>query len=227
MKKLYINLLLVSSAIFFQLSAMEEKKPIAPESKKNAESTETQKLLSILGVNKPKELKFYAALPVLKQYSAEEINTLAIPEELKRYLLDISQQISVALLNKVIAGDVQAVKTLLTFGANPNAQRVGIGTRALIYAAWNSRSKPHKEIARMLIEKGADVNVEDWDGNTPLILASKADAIDIIELLLEHGADPNHQDKKDLSALAWAKNRRNQDAVNLLEKYGAKDSAQE
>jgi ankyrin repeat protein len=54
----------------------------------------------------------------------------------------------------------------------------------------------HVEIARTLINKGADVNVKsdcetgDWTA-TALVTASLSGNVELVELLLTHGADPN------------------------------------
>jgi len=54
----------------------------------------------------------------------------------------------------------------------------------------------HVEIAKTLINKGADVNVKsdcetgDWTA-TALVVASMSGNVELVELLLAHGADPN------------------------------------
>ena len=56
----------------------------------------------------------------------------------------------------------------------------------------------HLQIARTLIDKGADVNVKsdcetgDWTA-TPLVIASMGGNVELVELLLAHGADPNKE----------------------------------
>jgi ankyrin repeat protein len=47
----------------------------------------------------------------------------------------------------------------------------------------------HPDIARMLIERGADVSAQDKDGRTPMYLASQAGELTIIRILVVHGAD--------------------------------------
>ena len=48
-------------------------------------------------------------------------------------------------------------------------------------AAWNG----HKEVAELLIAKGADVNAKDWRGRTPLDFAKRQP--EIADLLRKHG----------------------------------------
>ena len=54
------------------------------------------------------------------------------------------------------------------------------------------------EVARMLLERRADVNARTQDGRSPLHIASYSflirDKLDIMQLLLEHGADANALD---------------------------------
>jgi ankyrin repeat protein len=53
----------------------------------------------------------------------------------------------------------------------------------LHYAAFNG----HKEIAELLIAKGADLNAKNNYGNTPLDLAINLDRTGTTDLLRKHG----------------------------------------
>ena len=64
-----------------------------------------------------------------------------------------------------------------------NAKNV-VGQTTLIIAAWIG----HKEIAELLIENGADLNVKDESlGNTPLDWAIRRKRTEIADLLRKHG----------------------------------------
>jgi ankyrin repeat protein len=52
-----------------------------------------------------------------------------------------------------------------------------------------------EQVARMAIERGADVSAQDKDGQTPLHLASRMGQLDIARMLIERGADVSAQDK--------------------------------
>jgi hypothetical protein len=63
------------------------------------------------------------------------------------------------------------------------------------------------EAVRLLVDRGADVNAVDRDGNPPLHLAVKVrgtGAVPFLQLLLDHGADPGLADGEGKTALALA-----------------------
>jgi ankyrin repeat protein len=56
------------------------------------------------------------------------------------------------------------------------------------------------DVARLLIERGANVNAKDHDGWTPLMKAAQAGHTEMVELLLEHGADMSVADENGRTA---------------------------
>ncbi len=76
--------------------------------------------------------------------------------------------------------------------------------------------------AKILIEKGADVNKQNANGETPLHLAVTEGLEKICELLLEKGADVNSQDLQKNTPLHYAVNSKNKNIATLLLKHGAK-----
>jgi len=80
-------------------------------------------------------------------------------------------------------GSLEALRILLDAGADPNARNQQAAT-PLIYGAWDpARTK-------LLVDRGARVNVAANGGTTPLILAaSVVGNIGSVRYLLEHGAD--------------------------------------
>jgi len=44
---------------------------------------------------------------------------------------------------------------------------------------------------KYLVEKGADVNFKNKNGNTPLIVACKVSNISIVKFLIDHGSNVN------------------------------------
>ena len=97
--------------------------------------------------------------------------------------------------------DPSLIEHLIEKGADVNYKDTSDGLRSLHYAI----SCGSDDAARLLIEKGADVNAIADDGTTPLILASKNDSVFIAKLLLEKGADVNWRDAHKKNAMSYAK----------------------
>lgn len=64
------------------------------------------------------------------------------------------------------------------------------------------------QVANLLIEKGADVNIADRTGTTPLHLAAKYRTPELVDLLIKHGADVNQKDENNKTALDLAENEK-------------------
>lgn len=56
---------------------------------------------------------------------------------------------------------------------------------------------------QLLLDLGADVNVADSEGATPLCFASAAADVESMRILLDHGANVNHRDITGLTPLHW------------------------
>lgn len=87
-----------------------------------------------------------------------------------------------ALQKAVHKGDIKKVQELLDKGAEINEWNFGT---ALIFAASENRL----EIARLLIDKGADLNALGKNGWTALGCAAAEDYGDMVDLLIGKGAD--------------------------------------
>ncbi|MDZ7836900.1 MAG: ankyrin repeat domain-containing protein [Actinomycetota bacterium] len=83
-------------------------------------------------------------------------------------------------------GDIQAVKILIEAGADPNYGTDKDGLSALMWAAKNFDEQ--LEMAEVLLEAGARVNIESNYGETPLSIAEQYGNSNIAELLREYGA---------------------------------------
>ncbi|USE34377.1 ankyrin repeat domain-containing protein [Endozoicomonas sp. SCSIO W0465] len=81
-----------------------------------------------------------------------------------------------------------AAKVLLEHNANPEAYHDGEGNPGPLHAAC---LEGNIQIARCLVQAGADVNRLDWDACRPLHHAVRHDDPDLIRLLLHAGANPN------------------------------------
>jgi serine/threonine-protein phosphatase 6 regulatory ankyrin repeat subunit B len=85
--------------------------------------------------------------------------------------------------------------------------------------------KGSSDTVKMIIEAGANVNVRDHNGNTPLKLAVKYNNIDIVKILIEAGADVNTEDNEGNTDYFYAVNNGKGDPlmVKLLLKLGCYD----
>ncbi len=81
-----------------------------------------------------------------------------------------------------------------------NAQDVS-GETALAYAS----SRGFLPVVNILLENGADPNIGNKVGQTPLIKAAIKNRSDIAEVLLANGAQMRHRDNTGLDAATYAK----------------------
>ena len=96
------------------------------------------------------------------------------------------------------AGDLPAIKRALDDGAKLNALDPQFGITPLAWAALNGKT----EAAKLLIEKGADVNAQNRDGATPLHAAAFLGYPEMAKLLIEKGADINAQNHEGSTPIA-------------------------
>lgn len=97
-------------------------------------------------------------------------------------------------------GSVYIARELIDAGADVNISKLN-GESAIGIAADSN----NLEMAKLLLENGADANQIAHHGLTPL---SQAETSEMIELLLKHGANPNIPDKDgDLPIVARISNR--------------------
>ena len=121
-------------------------------------------------------------------------------------------------------GNIETVKQHLAAGTDVNAKNVG--STPLHWAA----KKGHKEIAELLIEKGADLNAKQNLGWTPLHNAASSGHKEIAELLITKGVDVNAKIAaanalgryKGDTPLDLAIKRKRTEVADLLRKHGGK-----
>lgn len=112
-----------------------------------------------------------------KETSTEETASVAAPE--------------VDLHTAVISENMEAVKQHIAAGSDINVKDPFGGSSPLISAAVFGKT----EMAKVLIDAGADLNFQNSDGSTALISAAFFCRPEIVKLLLEKNADKTIKNK--------------------------------
>jgi serine/threonine protein kinase len=85
----------------------------------------------------------------------------------------------------------------------------------------DQKTEEKTDIAKSLIERGADINIRNKMGQTPLYYAIRGDNTDIAKSLIEKGADINNRDQMGQTPLYYAINEGNTIIVIILIEKGA------
>jgi ankyrin repeat protein len=95
--------------------------------------------------------------------------------------------------------DLSYIKILLEYRVNPNVLSTGAKVSPLHNTVINGKEDKNIEIINVLLDGGADINIQDAIQQTPLHTAAKVIGIgngrEVFLHLLERGADPNIPDK--------------------------------
>ena len=103
------------------------------------------------------------------------------------------------------------------------------GWTALMLASRNSKINSSEETVKILLEHGANVNIQNNFGVTALMFASRYSknnsSKETVKILLEHGANVNFQEDNGVTALMFAsehsKNNSSKNTVKILLEHGA------
>jgi len=123
------------------------------------------------------------------------------------------------LLEAALQGQVKTFKFLLDHGVDVNYQDEQYGATALHTSSQGGK----EDIVKILLKRGADVNLKSKEGNAPLMAAAFNHHESVVKILLEAGAEVNAQNQADDTALSLAREERQEGIIQLLLQAGAKD----
>jgi ankyrin repeat protein len=107
---------------------------------------------------------------------------------------------------------------LLAAGAKVDTPALN-GTTPLMIAS----RRVNLAVVEVLLEAGADPNLQDADGMTALMFAAMANGSDLqrytVELLLEKGADLSLRNRQGKTALMFARANQNEELVSFFERF--------
>ena len=125
----------------------------------------------------------------IAQASPQEPTAMAAPS-------DVSSVSDEDLLEAVRSGDAEAVRALVSSGADPDA-RAPDGKTALMLAAEKGRAGA----VQVLLDSGAKPDVQTLQGTTALGLAARNHQGEAVRLLLRAGSNPKLKDTHGVTAL--------------------------
>ena len=111
--------------------------------------------------------------------------------------------------------DAKRVQSLLSQGVDPN--RLPKNLKTVMSASISSNS----DVAKLLLGAGADPNIADINGDTPVSAAAILGNLFMVKLLMEAGADFNKADDEGKSPLHKAVHHGHTDIVKVLVNAGA------
>ncbi|MHC1760154.1 MAG: ankyrin repeat domain-containing protein [Negativicutes bacterium] len=131
-----------------------------------------------------------------------------------------------ALATAISERRLDIIEMLLNAGADPNLSFDGeilkdhkiYDIHGVTIAFWAVRADEPIDlnILKLLIGKGANINIADSMGNTPLITACELGKLESVKILLANGANPNQANLKAEKPMDLAMKSGNQALIDLL-----------
>jgi hypothetical protein len=131
-------------------------------------------------------------------------------------ILSYSQKTGEKLFKAVFDHNIETVKTIIEEDKSLVNYVRQINEAFYIPVLMQAVANNETEIAKFLIQNGADVNKVDGFKMTCLMWAANNQNIDLVKLLLEKGADKNAQDGQGMTALKAAEEVNNIEIIKLL-----------
>jgi len=225
MNKLLLLLALSSKVLFSMEGQSIDNQPGSSKQKETGESIRLWKLLD--GADVP-PLFFVSAASFVNK-SNDELEELSekhlIPQELKDSIVSIKNDLGKKLVklleNEEILNqeDKQNITFLINAGANLDIKDSSDNTPLLHAARYG-----HNDILQLLIDKNANLNLQNANGETALLVVLTMgfpQTQKILKSLIEKGADINLQSNHSITPLIMAAALGDKDLVEILLEKGA------
>ncbi len=108
-----------------------------------------------------------------------------------------------------LTAEIKATTTGVNAASTESPKQIGIMQSSKV-------AEISKDLVRLLIAKGANVNAKNKDGDTPLIEAAKGAELEVVKLLVASGASINVKNKHDITPLENAARNGRADILELL-----------
>lgn len=128
------------------------------------------------------------------------VNLIDSTNRIKLHPKNRADLLALGLIEAAVEGHAQIVQLLLEEGANINQRHKYNGETALAIATFNNREK----VIEVLLIAGADVNIPNNDGVTPLMFASAKCSLRVVRHMLKAGADVSAISSDGATAIEFA-----------------------
>lgn len=153
---------------------------------------------------------------ILKAHVYRNVNPPITSRDLQAYWVGtVSDSISAALatLRNIYSPNVKVTRLLLLGGASPNHMTGFLGNAPILCVYAHEGIVP---MVSLLLEFGADVELTNNQGSTPLSLAAAKGHCDIVRHLIAAGASPGHVDATSFCPLVHAARNGHLNVVGYL-----------
>lgn len=113
---------------------------------------------------------------------------------------------------------IDEVQDFLLNGVDVNSRDIFGDNAGLHWAARLGLA----EMARLLIDNGADLNIRNDEGFTPLHGAAGEGQKELVVILIAHGADVNARNKRGWTPLRWAEAQSQKEMARILVAAGGR-----